>query len=153
MTEMTARQNDARRLKLPAILGATLAAVAGVAFVATNANAATETPAPAPPATHACSCDGELAENPEAAAEMQAVRGDFFEARQAWFDKYGADRGSDEAQAALQQLRDDHTAKTQAVFDKYGIDATAGSHAGGMGHGMGGGMMGGGACDSGTTTN
>ena len=79
---------------------------------------------------------------PEALAELQALRADFWEARQAWFDKYGADRTSEEAQAAFQQLRDDRIAKTQAVFDKYGIDATAGSGAGG-GHGRGA-MMGGG---------
>ena len=83
--------------------------------------------------------------DPQALAELQALRTDFWNARQAWFDKYGAGRTSAAAQADLQKIRDDHQAKVQAVFDKYGIDATAGAgmmNGGGYGHG--GGMMGGG---------
>ena len=119
-------------------------ALAGVALAATDA----PSPAATPGAGVACG----VTDDPEALAELQALRADFWEARQAWFDKYGADRTSDEAQDAFQKLRDDRIAKTQAVFDKYGIDATAGSRAGGgygrgamMGGGYGnGGMMGGG---------
>jgi len=139
---------------------ATLVAVAVLALAGV-AVAATDAPSPAAtPGTVGANCG---VTDPDALAEMQALRTDFFEARQAWFDKYGDDRLSDEAQTALQKLRDDRIAKVQSVLDKYGIDATAGSRAGqgghgmggGMGHGMGGGMgMGGGngACVSAPAT-
>ena len=112
-------------------------ALAGVAVAATDA----ASPA-ASPAAAGTQCG---VTDPDALAELQGLRTDFFEARQAWFDKYGDDRLSDAAQSALQQLRDDHIAKVQSVLDKYGIDATAGARAGQGGHGggMGGGMMGG----------
>jgi hypothetical protein len=108
-------------------------ALAGVALAATNA--------PGPASTPDAGVNCGVTDDPEAAAELQALRAEFWDARQAWFDKYGDDRTSAEAQAAFQKLRDDHLAKVQAVFDKYGIDATAGSRAGA---GCGGGMMGGG---------
>jgi hypothetical protein len=135
---------------------ATTAAVA-VLSLAGVAGAATTNPSPAatPGAAGTCAV---AAENPQAAAELQALRTDFFEARQAWLDKYGDDRMGDEAQAAMQQLRDDRTADVQAVFDEYGIEATAGAQTGGHGGGMmsggnGGGMGGGmGQCLSTTAT-
>jgi hypothetical protein len=80
--------------------------------------------------------------DPDAAAELSALRAEFADARAAWYDEYSADRTSDEAQAALQTLRDDYQADVQAVFDKYGIDATAGSQTGYKGSGYGAGMMG-----------
>jgi len=82
--------------------------------------------------------------DPQALAEIQALRADFFAARKAWFDKWGTNRTSATAQAELAKLRTAFQAKVQAVFDKYGIDATAGTGAGNGGHGQGGGMMGGG---------
>jgi hypothetical protein len=111
-------------------------ALAGVALAATNA--------PSPAATPAGGVSCGVSDDPQAIAELQALRTDFWNARQAWFEKYGEDRLSVEAQTALQSLRDDHIAKVQAVFDKYGIDAPAGSRSGGCGRGMGGGLMGGG---------
>ncbi len=110
-------------------------ALAGVALAATNA--------PSSAATPGAGVDCGVTDDPQAIAELQALRADFWDARQAWFDEYGAARTSDEAQAAFQRLRDDHIAKVQAVFDKYGIGATAGSR-GASGGGCGGGMMGGG---------
>jgi hypothetical protein len=116
-------------------------ALAGVAAAATN----TASPAATTAGDHCAAVTG----NPEALAELQDLRSDFRDARQAWFDKYGAERAGDEAQAALEKLRDDYHAKVQSVFDKYGIEATAGEHAGGgyghggmMGTGYGNGMMG-----------
>jgi len=121
----------------------TTAAAVLALSVAGVAGAATTSPSPAAtPAAGSGTCVV-AAENPQAAAELQALRTDFFEARQAWFDKYGDDRLSDEAQTALQKLRDDRIATVQSVLDKYGIDATAGSRAGEGGHGKGGGMGGG----------
>jgi hypothetical protein len=117
------------------VAGAVLA-LAGVALAANDA--------PSSPPTSAGGAACGLTDDPEAIAELQALRAEFWSARQAWFDKYGADRTSEEAQAAFRQLREDHAAKVQAVLDKYGIDATAGSGAGACGVAAGGGMMGGG---------
>ena len=129
-----------KRLKVTWITIAVAAAVlalAGVALAATDAPRAAGTPAPG------VNCG--VTDDPQAIAELQDLRAEFWDARQAWFDEYGAERTTDEAQAAFQQLRDDHIAKVQAVFDEYGIDATAGQRAGaGHGPGAGGGMLGGG---------
>jgi uncharacterized membrane protein len=146
------RMKKMRTIWITALVAVSVLAVAGVAGAATKAKKPAKTPT-APAAGAGANC---VTTNPGAVAELQALRTEWFEVRQAWFDKYGTDRFSDEARAALQQLRDDHIAKVQAVFDKYGIDATAGSRAGakrrgrgmgrcggmrmGIGRGMGGGM-------------
>ena len=129
-----------KKLRITWIATAMAVSVLALAGVAVAAN-----DAPGPAATPGAVGVNCGVTDPAALAELQALRTDFFEARQAWFDNYGADRTSDDAQAALQKLRDDHIAKVQSVLDKYGIDATAGSRAGqgGNGHGMGGGMGGG----------
>jgi hypothetical protein len=75
--------------------------------------------------------------DPDAAAELSALRADFADAREAWADEYSADRTSDEAQAALQTLRDRYQADVQAVFDEYGIDHTAAGETGYAGQGAG----------------
>ena len=97
-------------------------ALAGVAVAANKAPGPATTPGTAAGAN--CGVT-----NPQALAELQVLRTDFFTARHAWFDKWGTNRTSAAAQAELQKLRDDHRAKVQAVFDKYGIDATAGTGA------------------------
>ena len=136
-----------RKTKFAVFLGAVFAALVALTFVATGANAAA-----GQASTAATGVNCGVTDTPEAIAELQARRADFFEARQAWFDQYGTDRWSDEAQAALQELRDDHEAKVQAVLDEYGIDATAGSQSrSGYSHGTGGGMGGMGAGPHATT--
>jgi len=84
--------------------------------------------------------------DPDALAELTALRTDFADAREAWAAEYNADRTSDEAQAAMQTLRDQYQADMQSVVDRYGIDEIAGSQTGGgggQGGGQGGGMGGG----------
>ena len=57
-------------------------ALAGVALSATNA--------PSPAATPGAGVDCGVTDDPNALAELQALRTEFWEARQAWFDDYGA---------------------------------------------------------------
>jgi hypothetical protein len=110
--------------------------------------AATDAPSSAPASGAAAGADCAVTD-PVVRAELEALRTEFFEAHQAWFDEYGDDRTSDEAQAALQKLRDDRLADVQSILDKYGINATAGPHAGeGGDHGFGGMGGGNGVCVS-----
>ncbi len=125
-----------RHWKLLTILASV--AVAGLSVVAL-ASAATTTPS-TPGAWGACAA---LTDNPEALAEMQALRADQREARQAWFEEWGDERRSDEAQAALQQLRETHWAKMRALLEKYDIEVPEGAGPGNR-TGRGGGMMWGG---------
>ena len=72
-------------------------ALAGVAVAATKAPG----PATTPGTGTAANCG---VTDPQALAELQVLRTDFRNARQAWFDKYGADRTSAAAQADLQKI-------------------------------------------------
>lgn len=125
-----------RHWKLGAILASV--AVAGLAVVAL-ASAATTAPGNAG-ARGACAT---LTDDPEALAEMQVLRADMREARQAWSEKWGDERWSDEARADLQQLRETHWDKMRALLEKYDIEVPEGAGPGSRA-GQGGGMMGGG---------
>ena len=132
-----------KNLRITWIAAAVAVVVLAFAGVAIAAGGATG-PATAPGAAAGVNCD---VTDPAALAEIEALRADFQDARQAWFDKYDADRTSDEAQAELQTLRDEYQADVQSVLEEYGVDATAGSQAGyaGDGAGQGGAMMGAGS--------
>ena len=134
-----------RHWKLLTILAA--AAITGLALVAI-ASAATPTPkaSTAPGAADARGVCGALTDDPEALAELQALRAEKREAWQAWFEQWGDDRRSDEAQAALQELRETYWDKMRALLEKYDIAVPQGAGPCTR-SGQGGGMMrGGGGC-------
>ncbi len=124
---------------------AIVASVAVGALAVVGVASATSTPTTVPDSSDACTA---LRDNPEAAAELAALRSAKQEAWQAWFATYdtAAERSSDEAQAEKQQLRDQYHSDMTALLEKHGIDAsecTPGSRSGaenGRGLMMGGGM-------------
>lgn len=106
----------------------TVVAVAAFAAVAVASAATALRPAATPNAETAAGavCPGLGAvDDPEARAELDALRAEKRERWQAWFEKWGADRGSDEAQAELEQLREWYRAEMTALLEKYGIDPSA----------------------------
>ena len=88
---------------------------------------------------------GQLMKNPEAVAEMQALRVEHRAEMQAWYETFKSDPTSAKAKAALKALRLEHWNDMKALFKKYGIKVPKGvgpGVCGGQGGMMGGGMMG-----------
>ena len=99
--------------------------------------------------TFAGAC-AQLFKNPQAAADMQALRLEHQQEMQSWWEKYGSDPTSADAVAALKALRTEHWNDMKALFEKYGVKLPAGAGPGSMGgFGMMGGGCGGAGCGQG----
>jgi len=84
-----------------------------------------------------CGGAGRL-EDPQARAEMQALRTKHREDMRAWWDKHGENPSSDAAQKALDELRAEHAGDMGALFEKYDVEPPAGPGEGGSaGNGLG----------------
>jgi hypothetical protein len=100
--------------------------------------------------TFAGAC-AQLFNDPQAVADMQALRVEHQGEMQDWWTKYGSNPADAEAQAALKKLRTEHWNDMKALFKKYGVKlpANAGPRSlGGYGV-MGGGGCGGAGCGAG----
>jgi len=87
---------------------------------------------------------GQLMKNPEALAEMQALRVEHRAEMQAWYETFKSDPRSAKAKAALKALRLEHWNDMKALFKKYGVKVPKGvgpGFCGGRGGMMGGGGM------------
>jgi hypothetical protein len=148
-SRITVDEEDGMRRKWTLLA---IAASVALTAMAVTAGASAAADAVRPESTSGA-CAG-LTEDPEALAEMQALRAEKRQAWQAWFEKYAtsAERGSEEAQAEKQQLREQYRRDMTALLEKYGVEvpegagpgsrAGAGKAKGGcQGGGMGGGMM------------
>jgi hypothetical protein len=115
-------------------------AVLGLAVVAA-AYGATKSGSNKRSRTFAAAC-AQLLKDPQAAADMQALRAEHRAEMQVWWSTYGNDRGSAAAQSAFKVLRAEHWSDMKALFEKYGVKLPANAGPGNYGFGM----MGAGGC-------
>jgi hypothetical protein len=123
---------------------AVVVAVLGLSVVAV-AYGATKSGPGKKPRSFAAAC-AQLFKDPQAVADMQALRAEHQKEMQEWWAEYGGSPRSDDAVAALKALRVEHWTDMKALFGKYGVKLPANAGPNSLG---GYGMMGGGGCGGG----